>query len=122
MIIKVEAMIREEKLEDVLDALAALDVHGITCYQVMGCGTQRGFKEYTYVRGHQQVEIQMLPKIKIEVLVSSEEWEKKTIDAIQKRHLPVILATAKSLATMCGRRCAFVPKKRAMMQFSRNKN
>ena len=81
MIIKVEAMIREEKLEDVLDALAALDVHGITCYQVMGCGTQRGFKEYTYV---QQVEIQMLPKIKIEVLVSSEEWEKKTIDAIQK--------------------------------------
>ena len=84
MIIKVEAMIREENLEDVLDALAALDVHGITCYQVMGCGTQRGFKEYTYVRGHQQVEIQMLPKIKIEVLVSSEEWEKKTIDAIQK--------------------------------------
>ena len=84
MIIKVEAMIREEKLEDVLDALAALDVHGITCYQVMGCGTQRGFKESTYVRGHQQVEIQMLPKIKIEVLVSSEEWEKKTIDAIQK--------------------------------------
>ena len=84
MIIKVEAMIREEKLEDVLDALAALDVHGMTCYQVMGGGTQRGFKEYTYVRGHQQVEIQMLPKIKIEVLVSSEEWEKKTIDAIQK--------------------------------------
>ena len=31
MIIKVEAMIREEKLEDVLDALAALDVHGMTC-------------------------------------------------------------------------------------------
>ena len=84
MIIKVEAMIREEKLEDVLDALAALDVHGMTCYQVMGCGTQRGFKEYAYVRGHQKVEIQMLPKIKIEVLVSSEEWEKKTIDAIQK--------------------------------------
>ena len=77
-------MIREEKLEDVLDALAALDVHGMTCYQVMGCGTQRGFKEYAYVRRHQQVEIQMLPKIKIEVLVSSEEWEKKTIDAIQK--------------------------------------
>ena len=27
MIIKVEAMIREEKLEDVMDALAAMDVH-----------------------------------------------------------------------------------------------
>ena len=81
---RAQKLIREEKLEDVLDALAALDVHGMTCYQVMGCGTQRGFKEYAYVRGHQQVEIQMLPKIKIEVLVSSEEWEKKTIDAIQK--------------------------------------
>ena len=118
MIIKVEAMIREEKLEDVLDALAALDVHGITCYQVMGCGTQRGFKEYTYVRGHQQVEIQMLPKFWF--LLKS--GKRKPLTQFKKRHLPVILATAKSLATMCGRRCAFVPKKRAMMQFSRNKN
>jgi len=41
-------------------------------------------KEYAYVRGHQQVEIQMLPKIKIEVLVSSEQWEQKTIEVIQK--------------------------------------
>lgn len=84
MIIKVEAIIREEKMEDVLDALAELDVHGVTCYQVMGCGTQRGLKEYAYVRGHQKVEIQMLPKIKLEILVSSEEWEEKTIAAIQK--------------------------------------
>lgn len=84
MIIKIEAIIREEKLEDVLDALAELDVHGVTLYQVMGCGTQRGRKEYSYVRGHQEVEIQMLPKIKLEVLVSSEEWEQKTIDTIQK--------------------------------------
>ena len=82
MIIKVEAIIREEKLEDVLDALSALDVHGLTCYQVMGCGAQRGLKEY--VRGHQEVEIQLLPKIKLEILVSSEEWEQKTIDTIQK--------------------------------------
>lgn len=36
------------------------------------------------MRGHQQVEIQMLPKIKIEVLVSSEQWEQKTIEVIQK--------------------------------------
>ncbi|MFR9194322.1 MAG: hypothetical protein ACLVK8_02985 [Ruminococcus sp.] len=37
MIIKVEAMIREEKLEDVLDAWRRW-MCGITCYQVMGCG------------------------------------------------------------------------------------
>lgn len=79
--IKVEAIIREEKLEDVKDALAAIEVHGMTIYQVMGCGTQKGYKEY--VRGT-QVDIQMLPKIKFEVIVSSEEWEQKTINAIQK--------------------------------------
>ena len=75
MIIKVEAIIREEKLQDVLDALGEMEVHGLTCYQVMGCGTQRG---------HQEVEFHMLPKIKLEVLVSSEEWEKKTMETIQK--------------------------------------
>ena len=35
MIIKVEAIIREEKLQDVLDALGEMEVHGLTCYQVM---------------------------------------------------------------------------------------
>ena len=81
MIIKVEAIIREEKLQDVLDALGEMEVHGLTCYQVMGCGTQRGYVEY--VRGH-EVDINMLPKIKFEIVVSDEEWEKKTISAIQK--------------------------------------
>ena len=117
MIIKVEAMIREEKLEDVMDALAAMDVHGMTCYQVMGCGTQRGFKEYAYVRGHQKVEIQMLPKIKIEVLVSSEEWEKKTIDAIQKAAYTGNIGDGKIFE----RQCESVPRKRVMMPFSRSK-
>ena len=31
-----------------------------------------------------EIGIQMRPKIKFEIVVSSEEWEKKTIDAIQK--------------------------------------
>lgn len=34
MVIKVEAIIQEEKMEDVLDALAELDVHGVTCYRL----------------------------------------------------------------------------------------
>lgn len=79
--IKVEAIVREEKFEDVKQALAEMNVHGITVYQVMGCGTQKGYTEY--VRGT-EVDVQMLPKIKFEVIVSSEEWEKITIDTIQK--------------------------------------
>lgn len=81
MLIKIEAIVREEKLEDVKEALNAIQVNGITVSQVMGCGSQRGYK--SVVRG-MEVDIMMLPKIKFEIVVSSEEWEKKTIEAIQK--------------------------------------
>ena len=81
MIMKVEAFVREEKFEDVKEALNRIDVNGITVSQVMGCGIQRGYKEI--VRG-MEVDLQMQPKIKFEIVVSSEEWEKKVIDTIQK--------------------------------------
>lgn len=81
MLIKIEAIVREEKLEDVKEALNAIQVNGITVSQVMGCGSQRGYKRV--VRG-MEVDVMMLPKIKFEIVVSSEEWEKKTIEAIQK--------------------------------------
>ena len=81
MLIKVEAIVREEKFEDVKDALSKIQVNGITVSQVMGCGAQRGYKEI--VRG-MEVDMQMQPKIKFEIVVSSEEWERKTIEAIQK--------------------------------------
>ena len=58
-----------------------LEVNGMTVSQVMGCGAQWGYTQY--VRG-MQVDIQMVPKIKFEIVVSSEEWERKTIQAIQK--------------------------------------
>ena len=64
MLIKVEAIINEEKFEDVKEALNAIHVNGITVSQVMGCGTQRGLKRY--VRGS-EVEINLLPKIKLEI-------------------------------------------------------
>lgn len=81
MLIKIEAIVREEKLEDVKEALNAIQVNGITVSQVRGCGSQRGYK--SVVRG-MEVDVMMLPKIKFEIVVSSEEWEKKTIEAIQK--------------------------------------
>ena len=81
MLIKIQAIVREEKLEDVKEALNAIQVNGITVSQVMGCGSQRGYK--SVVRG-MEVDVMMLPKIKFEIVVSSEEWEKKTIEAIQK--------------------------------------
>ena len=81
MMIKIDAFIREEKFEDVKNALMDIEVNGLTVSQVMGCGIQRGYKEI--VRG-MQVDMQMQPKIKFEIVVSSEEWEEKTINAIQE--------------------------------------
>jgi nitrogen regulatory protein P-II 1 len=79
--IKIEAIVREEKLEDVKSALNAIEVNGITVFQVMGCGMQKGHTET--VRGS-TVDVSLLPKVKFEIVVSSEEWEAKTIKAIQE--------------------------------------
>lgn len=81
MLIKINAIVREEKFEDVKEALNKIGVNGITVSQVMGCGAQKGFTEV--VRGT-KVYMLMRPKIKFEIVVSSEEWERKTIEAIQK--------------------------------------
>lgn len=81
MLIKINAIVREEKFEDVKEALNKIGVNGITVSQVMGCGAQKGFTEV--VRGT-RVDMLMRPKIKFEIVVSSEEWERKTIEAIQK--------------------------------------
>ena len=70
MMFKIEAYIREEKFEDVKKALDDLNVNGLTVYQVMGCGIQRGYQEI--VRG-MEVDMQMQPKVKFEIAVSSEE-------------------------------------------------
>lgn len=79
--IKIEAIVREEKLEDVKDALNEIDVHGFTITQVMGCGHQRGYS--SFVRGS-KVDINVLPKIKFEIVVSSQEWADKTIKTIEE--------------------------------------
>ena len=80
-LIKIEAIVREEAFLDVKNALSDIGVNGITVYQVVGCGVQRGLS--VYVRG-QKVDVQVLPKIKFEIVVSSEEWERKTIEVIKK--------------------------------------
>ena len=81
MLIKVEAIVREEMFEDVKDALNQIEVNGITVSQVMGCGVQRGYKEV--VRGS-EVDIVLQPKVKFEIVVSSEDWETKVIEAIRE--------------------------------------
>lgn len=79
--IKVEAIVREDKYEDVKTALNDIDVHGITVSQVMGCGIQKG---YTGIVRGTKVDVNMLPKIKFEIVVPTKEWADKTVEVISK--------------------------------------
>lgn len=75
---KIEAIIRPNKLEDVKEALQKIDISGITMSQVLGCGKQKGWKEY--YRGS-EVYMNVLPKIKLELVVDDSKLE-KTLDTI----------------------------------------
>ena len=75
---KIEAIIRPFKLDEVKEALTEEGVHGLTITEVRGYGRQKGHTE-TY-RGS-EYRIEFVPKIKIEVIVDSEQVE-KVVDAI----------------------------------------
>ena len=70
--IKVEAIIRPDKLDTVKSALDELGVKGITVVHVMGAGKQRGRTQY--YRGQEYV-INLLDKIKIETIVTDDMAE-----------------------------------------------
>ena len=44
-LIKIEAIVREEKYVEVKKVLSDIGVNGITVYQVVGCGVQRGISK-----------------------------------------------------------------------------
>src|SRR3954454_22439876 len=75
---KIEAIIRHERLQEVQDALDELGVSGLTVSEVMGCGRQKGYTEqYRGSPGN----ISLLPKLKVESVVSDEIVD-KAVDAI----------------------------------------
>ncbi|HET8672043.1 MAG TPA: P-II family nitrogen regulator [Thermoleophilaceae bacterium] len=75
---KIEAIIRAERLQHVQDALDELGVSGLTVSEVMGCGRQKGYTEQ--YRGS-RANISLLPKLKVESVVSDEIVD-KAVDAI----------------------------------------
>ncbi len=70
---KIEAIIRSSKVEEVKEGLGQSGINGLTVTQVLGCGKQKGLVEY--YRGSKTV-VNLLPKVKIEVIVTDEEVEK----------------------------------------------
>lgn len=69
---KIEAIIQPFKLEDVKEALKAIGVDGMTVTEVRGHGRQKGHKEVYRGREYQ---VDLLPKVKIEMVVASERKE-----------------------------------------------
>jgi nitrogen regulatory protein P-II 1 len=64
---KVEAIIRNFKLEDVKNALSEQGIHGMTVSEVRGFGRQKGHTEM--YRGAEYT-VDFVPKVKMEVVCS----------------------------------------------------
>lgn len=63
---KIEIIMNPNKLEELKQELNKIGVNGITVTNAMGCGAQKGHKEY--FRGV-AVEMNFLPKLKVETVV-----------------------------------------------------
>ena len=74
----VTAIIKPFKLDEVREALSDIGVQGITVTEVKGFGRQKGHTEL--YRGAEYV-VDFLPKVKIEVVVKSEDVD-ACVDAI----------------------------------------
>lgn len=66
---KLEIIIRPEKLEPLKEALNKIGVKGMMITSIMGCGNQKGF---TQIYRGSEVNVNLLPKIKLETVVSSD--------------------------------------------------
>ena len=72
------AIIRPEKLEEVQRALQEQDVYLMTVTDVTGCGRQKG---YTEVYRGAEVQVRLLPKVKLEIAVN-EAFVEAAVEAI----------------------------------------
>jgi len=68
----VMAIIKPSRIEEVREALNALDVHGMTVTEVKGYGRQKGHSEI--YRGA-EYEIHFVPKLKVEIAVDAAQVE-----------------------------------------------
>ncbi|MCX7800275.1 MAG: P-II family nitrogen regulator [Fimbriimonadales bacterium] len=76
--VKIEALIRPQRLEEVQEALRELSVGGMTVTEVRGMGHQRGVT-HTY-RGSTYT-VNLVPKLKLEIVVPKERVD-EVVEAI----------------------------------------
>jgi len=76
---KIEAIVRPERLEAVKEALSAAGFIGLNIVNVTGRGVQKGIVHAG--RGGEEYRVDMLPKSKIELVVTDADTE-KAVDVI----------------------------------------
>jgi nitrogen regulatory protein P-II 1 len=81
---KIEAIIQPSRFDSVKDALHEIGVEGMTVLEVRGHGRQKGHTEF--YRGN-EYKVDLLPKIKIEMVVP---------DALAEQSVQAILKAAKT--------------------------
>jgi Amt family ammonium transporter len=72
-ITKIDIILKQSKLEALKSAMDAIGITGMTVSQVLGCGAQKGKPEY--YRGV-ALEMNLLPKMKVEIVVCKVPVEK----------------------------------------------
>jgi nitrogen regulatory protein P-II 1 len=72
------AVIKPHRVDEVLSAVHALDVSGITLSETRGHGRQRG---HTEVYRGAEYQVDLVPKSKLEILVDDAEVD-KVVDAV----------------------------------------
>ena len=63
----IKTIIRPNKVDDVKDALAALNISGMTVTEVRGHGKQKG---HTAIYRGKEYNVSLLPKMEVDVVVS----------------------------------------------------
>jgi nitrogen regulatory protein P-II 1 len=78
---RVEAIVRQDKFDEIMKELERHQFYGVTTTKVLGCGLQKADKKY--IRGV-SVEPDFIPKIRLELIIK-DHWLDELVDVILKK-------------------------------------
>ena len=77
--VRIEAIIRPSRLDEVKSALNELGIHGISVTEIKGAGKQKGYTQH--YRGS-EYQVNLLPKVQIVVVVADTQMD-RVVEAIE---------------------------------------
>lgn len=77
--VRIEAIIRPSRLDEVKGALDDMGVHGISVLEIKGAGKQKGYTQH--YRGS-EYQVNLLPKIQL-IVVVADELQDRVVETIE---------------------------------------